>query len=421
MKSSLSVLRFREVEKGSFSNYFPLLPANKRNDILRLAKKLRGKRIIHLNAAPKGGGVAEILKSLIPLERDLGLTSEWYTIRAPRAFFVITKKIHNALQSAPLRITAEEKRLYLKINKNIAYDLKKIKKADIYVIHDPQPLALIAYFHEGSMISRIHIDLSDPDPDVLSFLKPYLRKYNCLIFSMKEFAVPGVRTKKSYILPAIDPFAIKNISLREDARQKILEDAGINPTKPLISQISRFDPWKDPLGVIQAYYHAKNEIPDLQLALVGFAEAQDDPEAQEIFEQVQKHAKGDPDIHIFFDPKTLGAFTNEMLVNAVQSGSDVVLQKSLKEGFGLTVTEAMWKGKAVVAGNVGGIRKQIRSGKDGFLVNTPMEAADRIVELIRDKKLNARLGASAHMRSKNNFLMSRHLHEHLKLYQKMLN
>lgn len=415
-----SILRFREVEKRAISDYYPFLSRQKRSELLRIAKKIRGKRIIHINTTPDGGGVAEILKSLVPLENNLGIKSEWYSIRAPRKFFVITKKIHNALQSAPLRLTDEEKKFYLTINKKIADDMRRIKKADIYVIHDPQPLALIAYFHESKMVSRIHIDLSNPDPDVLSFLKPYLRKYDRLIFSMKEFAIPGIRTKKSYISPAIDPFAIKNISLREDARQKILEDFGINPGKHLISQVSRFDPWKDPLGVIQAYYHAKNEIPDLQLVLVGFAEAQDDPEASEIFEHVKKHARGDPDIHIFFDPKTLGAFTNEALVNAVQSGSDVVLQKSLKEGFGLTVTEAMWKGKAVVAGNVGGIRKQIQNGKNGFLVDTPMEAAGRIVELIRDKKLNARLGASAKARVKANFLMSRHLAEHVRLYQKVL-
>lgn len=420
MISPPSILRFREVEKREISDYYPFLSHYKRNELLRIAKKISGKRIIHINTAPEGGGVAEILKSLVPLERDVGLLSEWYSIRAPRKFFTITKKIHNALQSAPLKLTDDEKKFYYTVNKRIADDLRRMKKADIYVIHDPQPLALIENFHQGKMVLRIHIDLSNPDSDMLSFVKPYLRKYDRLIFSMKEFAVPGVRTKRSYILPAIDPFAIKNISLREDARQKILEDFGINPGKHLISQVSRFDPWKDPLGVIQAYYHAKNEIPDLQLALVGFAEAQDDPEASEIFEHVKKHAKGDPDIFIFFDPKTLGAFTNEALVNAVQSGSHVVLQKSLKEGFGLTVTEAMWKGKAVVAGNIGGIKKQIRNGIDGFLVDTPMEAAGRIVELIRDKKLNARLGASAHRRVKNNFLMSRHLADHLKLYVKLI-
>jgi len=420
MALSPSILRFREVEKKSLSDYFQFLSLKKREEIRRSAEHLAGKRVVHINTAPEGGGVAELLKSLVPLERDIGMKSEWWTVNAPPEFFVVTKKIHNALQSSPLSLSENEKSMYFNVNKKIASDLRGMEKADIYIIHDPQPLALIRDFREGVMISRMHIDLSNPNQEILSFLKPYIRAYDCIVFSMKEFAIPGVRTKKAYILPAIDPFTPKNIHIDETLCCKILQGFGVHSDRPLITQISRFDPWKDPLGVIQAYYHAKNEIPNLQLVLVGFAEAQDDPEAYEVFEHVKKHASGDPDIVVFFDPKTLGTFTNEMLVNAVQTSADVVVQKSLKEGFGLTVTEAMWKGKAVVAGNVGGIKKQIRNGKDGYLVDTPMEAAGRIVELIRNKKLNVRLGKSAKTRVKQNFLMSRHLEDHLQLYKNFM-
>lgn len=414
------MLQYRDIGKKSFSDYKPFLPKKRYDDILKTAKVLKGKRIIHVNTTLEGGGVAELLKSLIPLENDVGLKSEWHVIQAPSEFFIVTKKIHNALQSANIVLTENEKKLYLDINKKIARDLWALGKADVYVMHDPQPAAVIADFHAGAMISRMHIDLSNPNEDVLSFFRPYFRQYDYLVFSMKEFVIPGIQTKKSFILPAIDPFIPKNITLPEGICHKVLQDFDINPDKPLISQISRFDPWKDPLGVIQAYYYAKNDIPGLQLALVGIIEAQDDPEAIEIFEHVKKHAIGDPDIFLFSDPKALGSVSNEMLVNAVQTASDVVVQKSLKEGFGLTVTEAMWKGKAVVAGNVGGIRKQIRDGKDGFLVGTPQEAAKRIVQILKDEKLKKRLGKSAKARVRDNFLMSRHLFDHLKLYQKVL-
>ena len=376
---------------------------------------------MNISATPEGGGVAELLKSIIPLENSLGLKSSWYVINSPPPeFFAITKKMHNALQSSPVFLTPEEKEIYTKVNFNIAESLRKLPKADLYVIHDPQPLAVISHVHDRPMVARIHIDLSNPEPDTLGFILPYLNQYDHAIFSMKNFITPGIKMKKTVMLPAIDPTLPKNIPMEDAVCKAVLEKFAINTNYPLISQISRFDPWKDPIGVIQAYYEAKNSVQHLQLALVGVIQAQDDPEAMEVYEHVKKHAKGDPDIFLFADSGGLSEVTNDVLVNVVQSASDVVLQKSIKEGFGLTVTEAMWKGKAVIAGNVGGITKQIRNGKDGYLVSSAEEASEKIIKIIKNENLKKRLGRSARLRVKNNFLITRLIRDQLKLYKKLL-
>lgn len=408
------------IDKKSFNDYSVFLTRKQRNNLSLLAKNIRGISVIHLSARGEGGGVAEMLKTIVPLENALGLKSNWYTVKAPNAFFAIAKKIHNSLQSAPGTLTSKEKKVYLGTSWMVARALRNIPRVDIYVIHDPQLAVVVAGFHERPMILRIHIDLSNPNKDTLSFFTPFFNQYDAIVFSMKEFVVPGISTKKIVAHPAIDPLTPKNKPMNIYLARQVLQDVGIHPGKPLISQISRFDPWKDPIGVIETYYRVKNHIPHLQLALVGITEAIDDPEARDVFERVEKYAKEDPSIFLFARASDLKGIPNDMFVSAIQTASDVVLQKSLKEGFGLTVSEAMWKGKAVVAGNVGGIKKQIRNGKDGFLVNNVQEAAARTLQILRDQKLKERLGKSAKTRVKNNFLITRHVYDHLKLYTSLL-
>jgi len=389
-------------------------------EIKDLSGPLKGLKIVHINATSVGGGVAEILNTLNPLTNDLGIKCQWFVLSSDNKFFTITKKIHNSLQGEDIIFTNEEKNFYLSKNREIASSLKDIK-ADIWIIHDPQPLPLISYYSKLSpAILRLHIDLSQPQQEIWQFLLPHIQEYDKIIFSIKDFVHGDIAKEKVKIFPpAIDPLSPKNISLNSESSKSILQDLEINIDKPLITQISRFDIWKDPLGVIRAYYLAKKEIPGLQLALVGIFQAQDDPEAIEIFERVKKHAKGDPDIFLFSDIKSLNV-ENDVLVNAFQVASDVILQKSIKEGFGLTVAEAMWKGKPIVGGNVGGIKIQIKNGKNGFLVNSPEEAAKRIVQLIKNPKLAERMGREAKKTAGEKFLIPRLLRDYLKLFTELV-
>ena len=391
-------------------------------EISRLAKELQGLRVIHINATPRGGGVAEILKSLVPLMRGVGLRARWHIIPPGRKFFNLTKQIHNALQGKKFSLSFSSRRLYQRYTEKSA-EMMLDMRADIWIIHDPQPVGVIHYlsdldFHPS--ISRIHIDTSDPNTEAWNFIKGFLLQYNRIIFSSKDFVHPDIPKAKTVIFPvAIDPFIEKNIPLPVSTAKTILKSFGINTDKPLISQVSRFDPWKDPLGVVKAYRVAKKKIPGLQLALVGLFLAQDDPEAVNVFKEVRKETRKDKDIFLFSNPGQLGSLRVDRFVNAFQVGSDVILQKSIKEGFGLSVTEAMWKGKAVIGGNVGGIKLQIKDGRNGFLVNDYKEAAQRIIDLIQDQKLRERLGRSARKSVKERFLMPRLLRDYLRLFKEL--
>lgn len=388
--------------------------------ILGLAKQLKGQRVVHINATSLGGGVAEILNTLVPLMNNLDIKTHWHTLPPGKKFFEITKKIHNSLQGENITLNDDEKQLYLSKNKKMARSLKNIK-ANIWIIHDPQPLPLISYFQNlHPAILRFHVDLSNPYDDTWDFLFPHIEKYDKIIFSVKDFVHGDIPKEKINIFPpAIDPLSPKNIPLSLESAKSIVQNFEINIDKPLITQISRFDIWKDPLGVIKAYYLAKNKIPDLQLALVGLILAQDDPEAIKIFEKVKKHAKGDPDIFLFSDIKKLN-IENDVLINAFQIASDAILQKSMKEGFGLTITEAMWKEKPVIGGNVGGIKLQIKNGKNGFLVDSPQEAAERIVQLIENPDLAKKLGKVAKETVREKFLIPRLLRDYLKLFVELI-
>ena len=388
-----------------------------------LAGDLRGKTIIHINATAQGGGVAEILMSQVPLERELGLNSRWFTINVPEEFFVVTKKIHNLLQGQKGSLADEEKDLYLKVNEGLGASFSFLDdvKEGIVVFHDPQPMAAVVHLPDRFIpISRVHMDLSTPNQEAVDFLRPFLEKYHKVIISSGAYraAFPWLEDSKFQIVtPAIDPFSNKNKRMEPEEANKILAGLEVNIDKPIVSQVSRFDPWKDPLGTINAYYMAKNQIPDLQLILAGIMQASDDPEAKELFKKVDKHAEGDPDIFLFSRLDQLGDVPDDVFINAVQTASDLILQMSIREGFGLTVTEAMWKGKTVVARHAVGTDMQIDHGKNGFLVSSPLEAAGMVIELIKNPVECHKLGLAARKSVSEKFLIPKMLMDHLEIYK----
>jgi trehalose synthase len=400
--------------------------------IAKAAKSLKRIRILHVNATPKGGGVAELLRSLVAMERAAGLRSSWVSIEAPEHFFEITKRIHNGLQGKKIKLSSRDVKTYREVNAHIAKALARIP-SDLIVIHDPQPLGVIRTFHKYPMIARIHIDCSKPDRRALAAILPELDAYECVMFSHEKY-VPRAMDRKciSISAPAIDAETEKNKGggMKDEGRRNppssliphpylLIKKIGIDPTRPLAVQISRFDPWKNPLGVIKAYHLAKKKIPGLQLVMMGIMAAQDDPEALGIYREIEKAAKGDKNIHLLAKPADLKGFTNDEVVSALQSRADVVLQLSTREGFGLTATEAMWKGAAVIGGPALGIRRQIENGKNGFIAKTPEDAARLIVRLVNDDRLRARIGLAAHRSVARRFLMPRMLLDHLKMYGKV--
>jgi len=410
--------RVEEVELATkkLDSYRRYMEVGLAGEIQKLALKLKGRRVVHVNTTSKrgGGGVAEILYGLVPLMRDVGLDASWYTIQPPQKFFDVTKKIHNSLQGGREGLSRTEKKFFVSQIKKVAKEFSGLQ-ADAWLIHDPQPL-LLAHFSKSVQpaILRLHIDLSKPNRDTWDFLFPYLKNYEKIIFSMNEYVNGRIDSKKVGVFtPAIDPLTAKNVPMKKETAKLILENLGVNPTKPVAAQVSRFDIFKDPVGVVKAFYLAKRDIPKLQLILLGLTLASDDPESAKIFEKVKRYAKGDPDIFMFHDPRLI-QYDNETLVNAVQTGADIILQKSTKEGFGLTATEAMWKSKAVIAGKVGGLKRQVRNGFNGFLVSSVEECGYRIAELMKDRKLRSEMGKRAREHVKKHFLLPRLLRDYLK-------
>lgn len=392
--------------------------------ISETAKEINKKNIIHLSATPLGGGVAELLKSQIPFERTLNLNSYWLVIKAPFKFFVITKKIHNLLQGAGGFLTKEEKNFYLEINNQLAKSLKKFCQrfsSGVIVIHDPQPLPIIQFIPRNFFsILRFHLDLLTPNVLTMEFLKPFIEKYQKIILSSKEYlnSMPWLKKSKlKIIMPAIDPFSEKNRQINIESAKVILQEFGINPSRPIITQVSRFDSWKNPLDVVMAYYLAKNKIPELQLILAGLFLAEDDPEAMAVFKEVKKHARGDPDIHFFTNPQKLKEVGNDTFINALYTASTLTIQNSIREGFGLTITEAMWKEKTVVVRPTSGSKIQIKNNKNGVLAFSTEEIAKVIVRLIKNKRLRERLGRAARQSVKKRFLLPRFVLDNLKVYK----
>jgi len=410
----------------AFDSYSPHISPQLANDLTTLAGEFRNRRVVHINSTAEGGGVAEILQSMVPLMNSLGITTERVVINPPPQFFQVTKRIHNLLQGAKGSLSTEELKVYFRSIRKVAGDIRRHGlKADVWFLHDPQllPLAhLLPRDPLSTWIWVVHIDLTAPNQGVMESLLPLTRGYDRLVFSLDSYVPKELGdTPPVYIAPpAIDPLTVKNAHLAESAASEIVAAMGIDPARPLITQVSRFDFWKDPWGVIDAYRLARQSIPGLQLAMLGLSQATDDPESLEVLASVTEHAARDPDIHLYFCCEELPSSIDKV-VNAFQVASQVVIQKSIAEGFGLTVTEAMWKGTPVVGGNVGGIRQQIQNGVSGYLVNTAEECARRIVQLMQDPDLRFRIGEKARESVRERFLLPRLALDYLKAAKSRLN
>jgi trehalose synthase len=382
-----------------------------------LSAPLRGTRVLHVNATPYGGGVAEILRSEIPLLRDLGLAADWSVISGSPELFAATKAMHNALQGAATGLTVQQWESFLAHSAHNARLLDV--DYDVVVVHDPQPLALPALRGRGPSrwVWRCHIDTSEPNGEVWERLRPFLGVYDAALFTMSEFVPPDVPVARVEIVPpAIDPMSPKNIELDDALAGEVLRWIGVDLDRPLLSQVSRFDPWKDPLGVVAAYRLVRDEVPGVQLALVG-SMALDDPEAWDVYRQIQEATWGDPEVHLFTNFTGVG----NIEVNAFQRLSDVVLQKSIREGFGLVVSETLWKGTPVVAGRAGGIPLQLEDGRaGGFLVDSVEECAARVLSLLGDRDLAVELGARGRDLVRRRFLLPRLIADDLRLYHSLL-
>src|SRR5215204_2164656 len=381
-----------------------------------LAAPLEGARILHVNATPYGGGVAEILRSEIPLLRDLGILADWKLITGDQTSFSVTKAIHNGLQGAARELTPAEQETYLTHSARTAQLLEE--EYDLVVVHDPQPLALLRLHGKGAArwVWRCHIDTSEPNLQVWNFLRPYLDSYDAAVFTLGNFVPPDVPVERIEIIPpAIDPESPKNFGLDLGTASRLLRWIGVEIERPLVTQVSRFDPWKDPLGVIAAYRLIKPEVPGLQLALAG-SMALDDLEGWEIYRQIQASAKTDPHIHLFTNLTGVG----NVEVNAFQRLSDVVMQKSIREGFGLVVSETLWKETPVVAGQAGGIPLQLQGGDGGFLVDSVEECAEKTLRLLRNPEEGETLGARGRELVRDRFLLTRLIADELRLYGALL-
>ncbi|MDH5782288.1 MAG: glycosyltransferase [Candidatus Bathyarchaeota archaeon] len=400
------------VRKLSLGQYKSTVEEKQVEHIQRLAEKISGCSVVHVNSTSFGGGVAEILHRLVSLMQDVGLDAQWKVIKGTNKFFNATKIIHNALQGMKKPLTEELKNTYLQ--QNVANASQMELDYDYVVIHDPQPLAIINYHRKryGKWIWRCHIDLSQPNQEFLKFLTPFIRLYDASIFTMKQFVSSSLELRQVAIIPpSIDPLSDKNKSLPDTLMLSVLNKYDVDPEKPIITQVARFDPWKDPLGVIDVYKLVKKKIPDVQLLLIG-SMAPDDPEGWVYFEKTARYAGADYDIHLLTD--LVGV--HDIEVNAFQRASNVVLQKSLREGFGLTISEALWKGVPVVGANVGGIPLQVIPNVTGFLISSIEEAAEKTIHLLRHPEIAKKIGEKGREHVRKNFLITRHLEDYLKLF-----
>lgn len=387
------------------------------DELSQLAKVLSGIKIVHVNSTKSGGGVAEILMTMTQLTKALGIQTEWVAINGTPDFFECTKQFHNALQGQKqVILNPHLLKVYDQVNaENAEHNRQVLENADVVFIHDPQPAALINAFpnRKNKWVWRCHIDASNPHRGVWNFLRNSVMRYDASIFSLVDFVQP-LPCPIYLIAPSIDPLSEKNMQLKPNEIEAVYSRFGIDPDRPMILQVSRFDYFKDPLGVIEAYRLAKKFKHGLQLVLAGGG-APDDPESEMILNKVKSVAEGDPDIHVLFLPAD-----SHITINALQRAADIVLQKSIKEGFGLTVTEALWKNKPVIGGNCGGIRLQVINYHTGFLINTPEGAAERIRFLLQTPTMIKEMGKKGHEFVRDNFLITRHLRDYLTLIISLL-
>jgi len=392
----------------NINDYATIVGQGAIDELYLLAGKLSGKIIQNINSTSVGGGVAEILSRMIPLLKQLGIDVRWDVIKGNEKFFMITKKIHNGLHGVNVEISNNDLEYFLEVNRANAREIDFY--GDILYIHDPQPIALVEKKKElgKKWIWRCHIDFTEPNLEIIKFLESHIEKYDCAVFSAPAFS-RNLKIPQILISPSIDPLSDKNRALSQETIDSILERFEIDKNRPIVTQISRFAYLKDPLGVIEAYKKVKNYI-DCQLILAGSG-ATDDPEGTKVLEEVKTASADDPDIHILFLPPA-----SDIEVNALQCASSVILQKSLKEGFGLTVAEALWKAKPVIASAVGGIPLQITHKYSGILTYSIDGTAYYLKQLLNEPEYAKKLGQNGRGHIKNNFLITRHIRDYLLLF-----
>jgi trehalose synthase len=382
-------------------------------EIRELSADLEGLKVLHLSATAFGGGVSEILYTLVPLMNDVGVDAHWQVMLGREEFYNVTKLLHNALQGSPEGLTPEQWQVFAKYNEMNARELTG--GWDVVIVHDPQPAAIHQLVPEKgrSWVWRCHIDLSTPNETAIERLVPLVRPFDGTVFHLQDYVPDGLDGTTVHICPpAIDPLSPKNMAFSPEDAAYVCDQFGLDVDRPLLCQVSRFDPWKDPMGVIDAYRLVKEQVPEVQLALIG-SMATDDPEGWEFFNQTMAHADGDPDVHILNNLNNVGAIE----VNAFQSQADVVIQKSTREGFGLTVSEALWKARPFIGGNVGGIPLQVEDGKTGYLVSSPQECADRALGILEDPDLGKQLGRAGKEHVREHFLTPRLLRDWLRIFK----
>jgi trehalose synthase len=412
------VLERVPVLEKQLADYAGIVGVDVVDRIMARAEPLRGARVLHVNATAYGGGVAELLATHVPLLRSLGIDADWQVLHGSDEFFAVTKSVHNALQGAAVEWTNDMCRTYLE--KVLDNALLLEGQYDFVVIHDPQPVAMLSFLRErlGASIAdtkwiwRCHIDLTDAQPDVWEFFRPFVELYDASVWTMPEFVPASLSMDRvHHAPPCIDPLSVKNLDLAMPFCQELARQYGVQVHRPIVCQVSRFDPWKDPVGVIEAFHLVRERHRDAQLVLAG-SMATDDPEGFRVWDETEAARAGDPDIFLLSNLHQVGA----VQINAFQRIANVVVQKSLREGFGLTVSEGLWKSRPVVGGRAGGIKLQIRDGHDGYLVDSVEECADRVVDLLADPVAADALGLQGREHVRENFLCTRELEDWLCLF-----
>ena len=390
------------------SRYIPIVGQGVIDELYFLGEKLEGIKIQNINSTAVGGGVAEILTRMVPLLKQIGVNACWDVIRGDEKFFTITKKFHNALHGVDIKISDDEYQYFLEVNRQNARDIESW--GDVVFVHDPQPIALVEMKQriKNKWAWRCHIDFTHPRSGIMNFLRSYIEQYDSAVFSAPAFS-RDLRIPQVLITPSIDPLSDKNRNLSAKKIDSVLEKLGLEKSRPIVTQISRFDYLKDPMGVIKVYKSVKKYV-DCQLVLAGGG-ATDDPEGMQVLQEVKDASVDDPDIHVFFLPPA-----SDITINALQRASSVILQKSLREGFGLTVAEALWKGKPVIASAVGGIPLQIAHKYSGILTYSLEGTAYYLKQLLQDPGYASKLSANGREHIKNNFLITRHIRDYLLLF-----
>ncbi len=404
------------LSQKSLADYAPVAGESVIADIERLARPLQGARVLHISSTAFGGGVAEMLHTLIPLMRSAGLDADWAIINGNDEFFTVTKSMHNALQGMDLELTNAMRAAYLHANVDNAVYFEG--DYDFIIVHDPQPAPLrtLRRADGGKWIWRCHIDLTAANQTYWSFLRPFIEAYDAAIFTMPAYVKNDLHVRKlAFIPPAIDPLSPKNAPMSDARAAEIVRMYGVDASRPLLVQVSRFDPWKDPLGVIDVYRAVRAEFPGAQLALIG-SMAHDDPEGMEYYQRTKEYAEDDPNIHLLSNLDGVG----NIEVNAFQQAASVVMQKSLREGFGLTIAEGLWKGKPVIGGNVGGIPLQIEDGVTGYLVESVEEASTAALAIMRDRDKARRMGEIGREVVREKSLTTSLLRNYLRLFNDLM-